>query len=322
MPGTVHIAMASDAEFSVPLCLAMHSIVAHATPGTHYRFHLLNSGIKRRLLDKGGFDYICYDVREKLKHLPCGGRFPYAVYHRFLLPDLLPADLDRVLYLDCDIMALEDLTDLYHAPLEDAVLGAVPWVVLGCYQEEFGKVLRSFPARNGLVDDGSPYFYSSMLLMDLKRMREEGIAAKLLQYAAEAPQGALLWPDQDVLNAVLRHRMAPLPLRYNVIPLFLPHLESETEEAKEAYRAPAIVHFAARKPNILTGPKDALEEAFFRMWKASPWHRSIPYPLVSLHGMPRPMASLLRLPMHIAIRHPRLLRAYGKFLALFRKKQA
>lgn len=320
MPRTLHIAMASDADFTIPLCLAMHSMVQTANPGTHYRFHLLDNGINRKLVARGDFDCVFYDVRGRLAGLPCGGRFPASAYHRYLIPELLPADIDRVLYLDCDIMVREDLCALYDMPLGDRPIAAVPWLVLGGYREEYGKTLQSFPQRMGVEDDGTPYFYSSMLLVNLQQMRREGMAKKLIECTASSPESALCWPDQDVINAVFRHRIASLPLRYNVIPLFLPTIADESQEAREAFLHPAIVHFAARKPNILIGPRDDMEHAFFRLWRQSPWKRCIPYPLVSLRELPPWIASLLRLPMRLCIRHPKLLHAYGALLNTLRKR--
>lgn len=297
----------------------MHSMVQTAAAGTHYRFHILESGIDRRLVERGNFDCVFYDVRGQLADLPCGGRFPTSTYHRYLLPELLPTDIGKVLYLDCDIMVREDLRPLYDMPMGGMPLAAVPWLVLGSYREEFGKVLKSFPARMGLEDDGTPYFYSSMLLLDLEQMRAEQMTQKLVRRAAESAAGSLCWFDQDVINAEFRHRIATIPQRYNVIPLFLPTIDGESQEAQEAFRHPAIVHFAARKPNILIGPRDPMEEKFFRLWQQSPWKRCIPYPLVSLRELPPWMASLLRLPMRLCISRPTLLHLYGTLLNTLRR---
>lgn len=46
-------------------------------------------------------------------------RYPEAVYYRLLAHRILPKDLDRVLYLDADILCINDLSDLYHLDLTD-----------------------------------------------------------------------------------------------------------------------------------------------------------------------------------------------------------
>lgn len=321
MSETIHIALSADAAFTVPLGLCLRSIMQSAQPGTEYHFHLLDSGINRNLLLKGGFTNISwYDVADKLRDLPSGGRFPTSIYHRFLLPLLLPENIERVIYLDCDTLVRRDLTELYRTDLLGNPIAAVPWVVLGHYGDDFGRHLRSFTRRFNLPDDGTPYFYSSLLLMHLPTMRSMQIQQRLIA-AARHFSRELIWPDQDVLNAVLRGRITPLPLAYNAIPLFSEQLENESDAARAAYAAPAIVHFAAMKPNVLIGPRNALERDFFRFWQESPWKRSIPYPLVSLYTMPRPVAAMLKASIHALLPFPGILRRYGKLLNAIRGRK-
>lgn len=321
MSETVHIALSADAAFTVPLGLCLRSIMQSAQPGTEYHFHILDSGINRKLLQKGGFSNITwYDVADKLRDLPAGGRFPTSIYHRFLLPLLLPEDIERVIYLDCDTVVKRDLTDLYQTELQGSPIAAIPWVVMGHYGDEYGQHLRSFPRRFNLADDGTPYFYSSLLLMHLPSMRNMQVQQRLVAATRHFTR-ELIWPDQDVLNAVLRGQIKPLPLEYNVIPLFSEQLENENDKARNAYTAPAIVHFAAMKPNVLTGPRNALECDFFRFWQASPWKYHIPYPLVSLYAMPGPIASMLKASICVLLPFPRLLRLYGKMLSAIRGRK-
>lgn len=319
MSETIHIALSADQAFTVPLGLCLRSIMQSAAEGTQYHFHILDSGVDRRLLLRGGFSNITwYDVADKMRDLPVYERFPSATYHRFLLPTLLPQEITRIIFLDCDTVVMRDLTELAHIDLQGNTIAAVPWVVLGHYQEEYGQHLRSFPTRFGLEDDDTPYFYASLLVMDLAAMRGYGTTARIIETVRNTPREKLIWLDQDALNATLRGQITPLPLEYNVIPLFSEHLENESDEAKEAYAAPAIVHFAAMKPNILTGPRNKLEEDFFRFWQASPWSRCIPYPLISLSRMPRPVAALLRASFRLLLPYPRALRVYGRILSRLR----
>ena len=322
MAETIHIALSADKAFTVPLGLCLRSIMQSANPGTTYHFHILDSGVNHKLLMRGGFTNITwYDVADKMRDLPVYERFPSATYHRFLLPSLLPTEITRVLFLDCDTVVHQDLSELYHTDLKGNAIAAVPWVVLGHYREEYGQHLRSFPQRFGFEDDGTPYFYASLLIMDLPAMRSHGTTARIIETVRKTPREKLIWLDQDALNATLRGQITPLPLEYNVIPLFSEQLENESEAAKEAYAAPAIVHFAAMKPNILTGPRNKLEEDFFRFWQTTPWARCIPDPLISLSRMPRPVAALLNASFRLLLPYPRVLRAYGNCLSCLRRHQ-
>ena len=323
MPQTIHIALSADGAFTVPLGLCLRSIMQSAAAGTRYHFHILDSGVNRKLLLRGGFTNITwYDVAEKMRDLPTTARFPSATYHRFLLPSLLPQEINRVIFLDCDTVVTQDLTPLYHWELQGNCIAAVPWVVLGHYRQEYGQHLRSFPARFNLPDDGTPYFYASLLIMDLGIMRRCGTTARIIETVRNTPREKLIWLDQDALNATLHGQITPLPLEYNVIPLFSEQLEEESPEAQKAYTHPAIVHFAATKPNILIGPRNPLEQDFFRFWQESPWARCIPYPLVSLSRMPRPLAALLNASFRVLLPFPRLLRLYATLLSKLRRNNA
>ena len=319
MAETIHIALSADKAFTVPLSLCLHSIMQSAAPETRYHFHILDSGVNRKVLMRGGFTNITwYNVADKMRDLPVYERFPSATYHRFLLPGLLPQEISRALFLDCDTVVKRDLTALYHTDLQGNTIAAVPWVVLGHYQEEYGQHLRSFPARFNLPDDGTPYFYASLLIMDLAAMRSAGITARIIETVRNTPRESLVWLDQDALNATLYGQITPLPLEYNVIPLFFEQLENESKEARAAYADPAIVHFAAMKPNILTGPRNELEAEFFRFWQESPWACRIPYPLISLTRLPGPVATILYGIFQALLPCPCILRALGRFLSVLR----
>ena len=109
MTETIHIALSADKAFTVPLSLCLHSIMQSAAPETRYHFHILDSGVNRKVLMRGGFTNITwYNVADKMRDLPVYERFPSATYHRFLLPGLLPQEISRVLFLDCDTVVKRD----------------------------------------------------------------------------------------------------------------------------------------------------------------------------------------------------------------------
>ncbi len=315
-----HIAFATDVDFQIPLALALHSLERVLAQPERYCVHILHQGIDTELYSSLGLDLRFYNVANALQDLPTARRFPTPIYYRFLLGDILPPDIEKVLYLDCDIMVMRDISLLWDIPLEGAVLAACPWVVFGDYAEEYKPYVEQFPARLGVSQLSPPerYYYSSFLMMDLALMRDEKISTQLVNASLELPAEKLAWPDQDVLNYVLRDRMVSLPLSCNVIPLFAVAMQHESDEARAAYAEPFIVHFAATKPNILTGAKLPFEKEFFTMWKNSPWSYAIPYPLVSLRKLPTLLKIMVELPIKLAIKHDGLLHLYGRLLSLIR----
>lgn len=331
----IHLAFASDAACSVVLGIALLSLLRVQPPGICYVFHILDGGIPARvqkqikqLVEEAKSVVRFIPVGGRLSDLPCGGRFPGAVYHRFLLPELLPPDVERVLYLDADVLACRDVTPVYDADLGDRPVGAPVWQVVEPWEREMGSLLCGFCRRMGLPEDGKPYFYSSQLLMDLAQMRREGTGERLIQAARQADPAALAWPDQDILNKELRGHIAPLPCAVNVIPLFAEAVRRhETpvvggrvygdKEMKEAWADPLLIHYAARKPNPFRGPQDEYDERFFALWRQSPWRLKIPYVPEGLRELaayaPR-LAACLLLPARVLTPCMFLLRAYGRVL--------
>ncbi len=317
MSANYHIALAADRNFTIPLALCLHSLCQHSPEPSRYHIHLLDGGIQRELLHELPLTISYYKVKDNVSHIPTSGRFPSAIYYRYLLPDILPAEIERVFYLDSDSIILRDLAPLWDIELKGKPIAAAPWVAYGRYREEYGRDVNNYCQRMHIPEDDEPYYYSSMLMMDLRIMRAEGTSTQLISSTEDYAQ-SLLWPDQDILNLVLRGRITPLPLHYNVIPLFAADINMDSPEAQAAYREPAIIHFAATKPNILTGPKYPFEDHLFQLWQSSPWAREIPYPLASAYNMSPVARKLLYAPIKLCIRSPRLLHAYGRLLHMLR----
>ena len=320
MKREVHIALSADHAYSVPLALCLYSLQQTATPGTEYHYHILDSGVDRPLISAGDFEHISwYPVADQLCELPENKRYPTAIYHRYLLPQILPESVKRVLYLDCDTFIRRDLSELYFTDMGSTPIAATPWLVMGADRQRYESFLRSFPERFNLPDDGLPYCFSSQLLMDLDALRALNAAQQLTDMTLRFAD-KLIYPDQDVINAFFRGRITYLPQKYNVIPAFATETELNHAEIRSAYECPAIIHFASVKPNILTGPRNAMEEEFFRFWKKSPWSRHIPYPLISLAQFPLPcVAAVLRAFIRFLIPYPRLLRMTGSLLERLRQ---
>lgn len=125
-----------------------------------------------------------------------------STYLRLLIPDLMP-DETRVVYMDCDMVVMGNLTALNEIDLEDAIVAAVP-----CPS----------PNQLELQDTDTQlgeYVNAGLLVMNLPVWRAEGIAQKCLDLLSD-PGRDLLSEDQSAINIVGRGRILNLPLTYNV----------------------------------------------------------------------------------------------------------
>lgn len=163
-----------------------------------------------------------------------GGLISWA---RVMLADAL-SDVDRVIYLDADVLVTGSMEDLWQQPLGDAALGAVANVV--------EPAMRSHVSSLGLPR-GASYFNAGVLLIDLCWWREHDCGERLSDVAL-AGAGALPWFDQDALNVVFAGRWKPLAPRWNAqnsLWSWAPWAVEVFgwEAVHEATTAPAILHF-------------------------------------------------------------------------------
>jgi lipopolysaccharide biosynthesis glycosyltransferase len=191
---------------------------------------------------------------------------PASHWYRVFLPELLP-ELDRVLYLDGDIIAVDSIEPLWRTALGEHYLAAVTNV--------FQRNDMHRPAALGLPES-QPYFNSGVLLMNLELMRRDGCSADVIAYATEHSD-LIGWPEQDALNVVLGDRRLALHPRWNLmnsIALFPWSADVLGAEAvAEAKRHPAIRHFegpSVNKPWHFLCER-GMRELYFQHRRETPW---------------------------------------------------
>lgn len=144
---------------------------------------------------------------EQLADAPVTNRYPIEMYYRIFAARYLPDTLDRVLYLDPDLVVRGSLTELYQTSMGYAFFAAA------------SHVPKSLERLNSLRlhsrSDG-PYINSGVMLLNLERLRREQDMEQVFRYIEEN-KAALFLPDQDVISALYGDRILPLdPWIYNM----------------------------------------------------------------------------------------------------------
>ena len=186
----------------------------------------------------------CRNLEERFPERPDTGRFDLSTLGRFFLGELLPEDVKRVLYLDCDTVVQKSLHRMYKSELGGKLLAMA----------EEPTIYHEVKAYLGILPE-EPYFNAGVMLVDLARWRDEEIGKQLLAYYTEiAPH--CLFQDQDAINGLLRGRIAALHPKYNFITNYYYFSYAALEVFSPAYRkigerrfrtakrSPAIVHYA------------------------------------------------------------------------------
>jgi lipopolysaccharide biosynthesis glycosyltransferase len=272
----IHVSCAAEGAYVRHSAAMLHSVLAHRG-GRAVTVHYLHgprfpAAAGRRLAAMaaamGGTVAFHRIEDHEVAGLPAEHRFTPAMWYRLLLPERLPS-VDRVLYLDVDTLAADDLGPLWETDLRGNWVAAVTNV--------FEPWAAGRPAELGLPGPQA-YFNSGVLLLDLAGLRRDGRGTALRAFVREHGD-ELLWPDQDALNVVLGERRLPLHPRWNAMNSVLAFPWSAdvfgARAVEEARRRPGIRHFEGPGENkpwhlLCSAPG---REAYFAHRRGTPWPR-------------------------------------------------
>lgn len=142
-------------------------------------------------------------------------KLPIETYFRIVAIDLLPEELDRILYLDVDMIIKKPLDDLYRMDFE----GKAAVVCQDIYGYIYGASQES-ERRLGL-SHSDRYFNAGVMLLNLLAFREQQLAKKTLDFIY-SHESILKWEDQDALNVVLEGNLKFVPWHlYDCVPALM-----------------------------------------------------------------------------------------------------
>lgn len=211
---TINIFFASDDKFTLPLTISISSILRNANKQDNLFFYILDKDIsekhKKKIEDLKkikdfGIEYIKIDdslftecpLTKECSHIPI------QTYYRYLIPQIKP-ELDKVLYLDCDILVVSSLQSLWNIDLKNTYCGVV---------EEMYKKTQIDAKRLGIKS----FFNAGVLLINNRKWVEEKVGTQLFKSTKDLyEENKLIWQDQDVLNYVFKDNVTWMNPKYNL----------------------------------------------------------------------------------------------------------
>jgi lipopolysaccharide biosynthesis glycosyltransferase len=181
-----------------------------------------------------------------------------SIFYRLLFPVLVPEHVDKLLYLDTDIIVLKDLSELFAIDTGEMPVAAVRDFV--DYRPELG------------IYSPNNYFNSGVLLINRLQWIKQDITTKTINYIRDNAD-KLLFPDQDTLNAVLVDRWLKLDTKFNLMFKDIPENLAKNQ-FKGFLKDVVILHYTSQhKPWSILG-KNRLRYLYkFYLWKAPPSYR-------------------------------------------------
>lgn len=179
-----------------------------------------------------------------------------ACYYRLYLPALVPEKIEKLLYLDTDMVVIGDLLELYNTDLT-----GWPAAIVN-YADADPK-----PELN--VHNPGDYFNSGLMLMNLSEWEKQNISERAIEFVQQNPTVCKL-SDQDGLNAVLVGNYYKLPLKYNVTLSDIPQNLGKSKH-KEYLKDKVVIHYTrgGHKPWKILG-KNKFRYIYHDYLKKSP----------------------------------------------------
>ena len=272
----IHIACCSNEKLAPMFGVVVTSVGINVT-SDDVMMYLLHNGLKRstvkrlqKIADRYnvGLKFLEIDL-EILKDCPVDDKIHYGnimMYARILLPSMLP-NLDKVIYLDCDLVVCKDLQSLWETDVNDVAVAMAPDLL---YQDK--ETLDRLGINNN-------YLNSGVIVMNLDYWRKHDVQNRLLSYIIDKGK-ELIYNDQDALNVILQKERWQLPVKYNVTPYYfnrnLDNYPKEMhEEIREARINPIIFHFLGNIKPWSLGCYVPGKKLFMKYQKESGWRHFI-----------------------------------------------
>lgn len=229
----IPIFFAVDNNYAPFLSVVIESIIENSSKDYKYQLFVLNNDIsieykdKLNKYNKDNIEINFCSITEKLKSLndklPVRDYYSNAIFYRLFIAELYP-EFDKALYLDADIVVLDDISKLYNHNVEDYYLGVCKDDVASMCSEfkEYTKLCVNV--------DSEHYFNSGILVMNLKNFRKYQILEKFLDLLQKVKY--YVAPDQDYLNYLCKDNVLYIDQEWNKAPI----KDANMENAK-------LIHF-------------------------------------------------------------------------------
>jgi len=207
--GEIHIVFAVDSQYVQHMGVAMTSVVIN-NPKVNCHFHIIYHSlgdddlrIIRRFSDMYQAAVEMYKITDTslFDSIATHRHFSKAAYYRIMIPDILPSYLQRVIYLDADLVCDGSLTELWNIDMNVFPLAAK-------VEHAAADQIVRLGLKNNL------YLNSGVLLFNLPMWRREELSKRIIEFALAHPE-KLEWVDQDAIAAILDGQIAPLDVRFN-----------------------------------------------------------------------------------------------------------
>lgn len=240
----MNIACSINRDFIQPMCVMLHSLSEHTS--YNIKVHILHTKLSKNDEDyiqqtfkyDDKLEFLFYQVNVELFYDMTNLRDGLSIetFFRLLLPQEMPENIDRVLYIDADVVINDDVSKIYNLDIENYYLAGVVDVY-----EPFLDTIK--------FESITDYFNAGVLLINLKKWRDENFLMQCISFMNKYPE-RIIMEDQDILNGTLHGKWKRLPLKWNVTRNLIfntkPYYKYlSKKEVDDAIQCPSLIHFTS-----------------------------------------------------------------------------
>ncbi len=214
---TIPIFFACDEDFVKYMMVTLRSVIDNASKEYEYKIYVLNTGIsneRQKLvkdMENENFSVSFVDVSpylDKMKgKLPLRDYYSMTTYYRLFISQMYP-EYDKVIYLDSDVVVVDDISKLYAYDLKGYYVGAANDQLVQ-QLEVFGRYVEQV-----LGVDRNRYFNAGVLLMNCQALRDTDFLDRFVELVNTYT--FIVAQDQDYLNVICKDKVLYLPVSWNL----------------------------------------------------------------------------------------------------------
>lgn len=208
-----------------------------------------------------------------IPHSLVSSRWPLSAYTRLFSGQLLPEDVDKVLYLDCDTIIVKPIDDIWDIPFGEKLILGVKDCIGGLYKKNIG------------IAPDDIYINAGVLLLNLNGLRKINIYDSIDSFMKKYIK-TINYADQDVLNGMFSTKIGAINPKFDVMTIDVVHTYDEIirlrkptcfyteEELKKATDNPSIIHYTTNMLVVrpwFSNSNHPNAEQFLTYFNISPW---------------------------------------------------
>jgi len=260
----MNILFATDKGYLEHVAECIRSFVRFR-PEDGYDVYILHSdlekedmqGLEHRFAGDARFHFVYIDPHS-ISFFPESKRYPVQIYYRLFAAFFLPPDVDRILYLDGDIVVINPLDELYNMDFDGNY-------ILAC--THIRKFLNKMNRLRLRIGEERPYINSGVMLMNLKAWRAQQNQQEITRYVQQH-KNVLALPDQDIIMGLYGDKIGLLDtMRYNlsdrILSIYNAEHSSDRKDLDWIRENAVVIHYCGRKKPWQDGYRGVLD-VFYR----------------------------------------------------------